>query len=449
MHRRWWILATVMLGTFMAPLDASVVNVALPDISRSFHTGVDATEWVLLAYMLVTSSTLILFGRLGDMIGQRTVYLIGFVVFGLASAACAFAPSLAVLVFARILQGLGASMLMSSSPAIITNAFPARERGRAIGTNGAAVAVALAVGPALGGVIVTYAHWPWIFLINVPISIAALAMAARILEPEERKSARFDFVGAAVGGAAIFALALALARSHVWGWGSPLTLGCIAAGGILAYAFYRLERGMQAPLLDFTLFENKTFLFSVVAAVFYFCASYALFFTIPLVAQQELHESGLRAGLLLTPIFALNVVLAPLAGHLSDRIPARYISTVGAVVLAVGLVLLGFMPDHPSLLLLVGVLALSGTGTAVFTQPNNSTIMGSAPQRRRGVAAGVLATARTTGQLFGVAVASAIYFARVAQLGAAAHSFAPAKPVFIAGAAIMVGVAAISFARGR
>ncbi len=431
----------------MAPLDASVVNVALPDIAHTFRVGVDATEWVLLSYMLVTSSMLILFGRLGDMLGQRAVYLIGFVVFGVCSAACAFAPSLVMLVVARVAQAVGAAMLMSSSPAIITNAFPANERGRAIGMNGAAVAAALAVGPALGGVIVTYAHWPWIFLINVPISIVALILAWRILRPEEHKRAKFDVGGALLGGVSIFVFTLALSRSHIWGWTSAITWGCIvlSVAGILA--FYRLERKLDAPMLDFSLFENKTFFFSVLSAVFYFCASYALFFTVPLVAQEQMRDSALHAGLLLTPIFALNVIVAPLAGWLSDRIPARYISTAGAVMFAAGLIVLGLLPDHPAVHLLVGCLVLSGAGTAVFTQPNNSTIMGSAPAQRRGVAAGILATARTTGQLLGVAFAGAIYFARVQELGNAAHSFAPAKAVFLAGAGIMFGVALLSFTR--
>ncbi len=159
---KWLVLCVVMLGTFMAPLDASVANVALPQIAKSFHTGVDATEWVLLTYLLVSASTLILFGRLGDLIGQKSVYLLGFVVFGLSSAGCAFSGSLPLLVFSRVTQALGAAMLMSSSPAIITNAFPSSQRGRAIGLNGAAVAAALACGPIVGGAIVTYAHWHWI-----------------------------------------------------------------------------------------------------------------------------------------------------------------------------------------------------------------------------------------------------------------------------------------------
>lgn len=444
---KWYALAAVMLGTFMAPLDATVANVALPSIAKSYASGVDATEWVLLAYLLVTASTLVLFGRLGDMIGQKTVYLLGFVIFGGASLACAFAPALWVLVAARILQGVGAAMLMSCTQAIITIVFPERERGRAIGLNGGAVAAALSCGPLLGGAIVTYAKWPWVFLINVPISIAALALAAFVLKRETRRAERFDFGGAALLSTTLFALSLALSRAHVWGWTSPAAIGCIAYAAFGAALFVAWERRIGFPVIDLSLFRNRTFLFSVLAAVLYFCASYALVFIVPLVAQSQLHRSGLQAGLLLVPVFALNIVLAPLSGALSDRIPARYLSTGGAVVFTCGLLALALLPAHPSVLQLTLALVLAGAGTAVFTQPNNNTIMGSAPRERRGVAAGILATARTSGQLLGIAVSGAIYFARIGQLGPLAHSYEPAKAVFLTGTGIMVAVAALSYTR--
>jgi EmrB/QacA subfamily drug resistance transporter len=436
-----------MLGTFMSPLDASIANVALPAIGRAFHTPVDAVEWVLLSYMLITSSTLVLFGRLGDLIGQKSVYTIGFAIFGASSLACAFAPAFWALVLARAVQGLGSAMLMSSSPAIITDAFPAQQRGRAIGLNGASVAVGLSTGPILGGWLVTYYDWRWIFLINVPISIAALAVSAFVLRRETRKPERFDFAGAAVAFSLLFALSLALSRAHAWGWDSPLTIGLLTYAATAAVLFVWVERRAAQPMLNLELFHNRTFAFSVLAATLFFCAMYCVVFTIPLAAQTALGKTGLQAGLLLIPVSALNVVLAPLAGALSDRVPARYISTAGAATMLAGSLLLAFLPVDPALPALYGALIVTGAGTAVFSQPNNSTIMGHAPPNRRGIAAGILATARTSGQLLGVCVAGAIYFFSVQRLGPLAHSFAPARGVFVAVAVLMAIVTLVSYTR--
>jgi DHA2 family multidrug resistance protein-like MFS transporter len=200
-------------------------------------------------------------------------------------------------------------------------------------------------------------------------------------------------------------------------------------------------------MLDLELFRNRTFAFSVLAATLYFCAMYCVVFTIPLSAQVALSKSGMQAGLLLLPISVLNVVLAPLAGSLSDRTPARYVSTIGALCFLAGSVLLALQPDRPVLWALYVSLFVAGAGTAVFSQPNNSTIMGTAPPNRRGIAAGILATARSTGQLLGVCVAGAIYFLRSQQLGPLAHTYAPAKAVFFAVAIIMVAVSLVSYAR--
>lgn len=444
---RWYALGAVMLGTLMAPLDASIANVALPTIGRAFHTPVDSTEWVLISYMLTTASTLVLFGRLGDLIGQKRVYITGFALFGLSSMACAFAPTFLLLVLARAVQGVGSAMLMSSSPAIITNAFPDKERGRAIGLNGAAVAVGLSLGPVLGGTIVTYADWRWIFFINVPIAIAALAVSAFVLKRESRSSEGFDFAGAALAFTALFAVSLALSRAHAWGWTSPRTIGALVYALCAIPAFIYLERRVKAPMLDLQLFKSRVFAFSVLAATVFFCAMYCVVFTIPLAAQTALGENGFHAGLLLLPVSALNVVLAPAAGAISDRVPARYVSSAGALVMVAGALLLAFLPPHPVTLLLVGALTVTGAGTAVFSQPNNSTIMGAAPANRRGIAAGMLATARTSGQLLGVCVAGAIYFFREQQLRAQSHSFAPATSVFFAVAALMVIVTVLSYMR--
>jgi EmrB/QacA subfamily drug resistance transporter len=442
---RWFALGAVMIGTVMGPLDASIANVALATIGHAFSTGVDNVEWVLLAYLLTMASTVALFGRLGDMIGQKRIYLIGFAVFGLSSLMCALAPSLLTLIAARAAQGIGSAMLVACTPAIITNAFPANERGRAIGMNGAAVAIGLTAGPVLGGFIVTYSDWRWIFLINVPISLVALIAATLILRPEAGKYAEFDALGSLLSGIGLFSLTLALSRAHVWGWTSPVTLGLLALFALVLPLFIRAERAAKAPMLDLTLFGKRTFAFSVAASTLYFTALFSVIFTLPIVAQVVLGRNGFQAGLLLFPITALNVVLAPVAGSLSDRIPARYVSTFGSSLFALGTILLVFLPDHPASWMIMAALFVCGAGTAVFSQPNNSTIMGNVPPERRGIAGGILATSRTTGQLLGVAISGAIYFALERHVGP--QSFLPARTVFGSVTLMLLVTSAVSFLR--
>jgi EmrB/QacA subfamily drug resistance transporter len=443
---RWYALAVIMVGSMMGTIDASIANVAIPTIARVYHHSVDDAEWVILAFMLVTASTLVLFGRLGDMFGQKRIYLGGFAIFGISSLACAFAPALGWLVAARAVQAIGAAMLVASNQALIVDMFPASDRGRAIGFNGAAVAVGLSFGPVLGGAIVTYGDWRWIFLINVPISAIALIGAALVLKPVRRGTQGFDPIGALLSIAGLFTISLALSRSDVWGWSSPWTIGLLVAGVVVIAAFIVVERRVKVPTLDLGLFRSRLFGFSVLAAFVYFIALSGLIFIIPLSAQTALGDSAFAAGLLLMPITALNIVLAPIAGALSDRVPVRYVSTAGALLVAAGLFLLSRLPSSPLIWELIGALLVAGCGTAVFSQPNNSAIMGSAPQNRRGIAAGTLATARTSGQLLGVAVASAVYFART-QAGANVHSFAPATAYFGFTALVMLVVAGISWVR--
>lgn len=444
---RWYALAVIMLGSMMGTLDASIANVAIPTIARVYHHSIDDAEWVVLAFMLVSASTLVLFGRLGDMFGQKRVYLMGFAVFGISSIACAFAPSLIVLALSRGVQAIGAAMLVSSNQALIVDTFPGTMRGRAIGFNGAAVAIGLSLGPIIGGAIVTFGDWRWIFLINVPITILALIGAAIILRPVKHTPQGFDPYGALLSIGALFFIALPLSRAQVWGWTSPWTIRLFCAGLALLIVFIAVERRIATPTLDLALFKSRVFAFSVIAALVYFVAIAGLIFIVPVTAQTALHMSAFAAGFLLMPITALNIVLAPLAGALSDRVPVRYVSTSGAVLVAIGLALLSRLPLHPTMWELTAFLVVTGAGTAVFSQPNNSAIMGSAPQNRRGIAAGTLATARTTGQLLGVAVAGAVYFTREAQLGTHGESFAPATAYFGVIAVVMVAVAAISWVR--
>ncbi len=444
---RWYALAVIMLGSMMGTLDASIANVALPTIAHVYGRPLDESEWVVLVFMLVTASTLVLFGRLGDMFGQKRIYLGGFAIFGLSSLLCALAPSLGTLVAGRAVQALGAAMIVSSTQALIVDAFPVAERGRAIGFNGAAVAAGLSLGPIIGGAIVTYGDWRWIFMLNVPISMIALAGAALVLHPARHERHGFDPLGALLSTTGLFAFALALSRADDWGWSAPQTIFLLALALVALALFIVVELRAPAPMLDLNLFRSRMFAFSVLAAFVYFIALSGLIFIIPLAAQTALGYSAFAAGFLLMPITALNIVLAPLAGSLSDRVPIRYVATTGATLVAVGFFALSRVPPIPPVWELIGALVLTGCGTAVFSQPNNSAIMGSAPPHRRGIAAGTLATARTTGQMVGVAVAGAVYFALDDARGAHGTTFAPATTYFGVMIFVMLVVAAISWTR--
>jgi EmrB/QacA subfamily drug resistance transporter len=440
---QWYALAVIMLGSMMGTLDASIANVAMPTIARAYGSTVDNAEWVLLSFMLVMSSTLVLFGRLGDMFGQKRIYLGGFAIFGLSSLACAFAPSLLLLVLARAVQAIGAAMLVSSNQALIADIFPPESRGRAIGFNGAAIAVGLSLGPIIGGAIVTFWHWQWIFLINVPISLIAMIAATIILRPIRNESRGFDPLGAALSIVGLFCLSLALSRVHVWSWHTTAPLAAVSL--VALGTFLVVERRVASPTLDLDLFKSRVFAFSVLAAFVYFVAIAGLIFIVPLAAQTALGYSPFAAGLLLMPITALNVVLAPLAGSLSDRMPIRYVSTFGAIVVAIGLFVISRLPALPSTWELALAMMIAGFGTAVFSQPNNAAIMGAAPTHQRGIAAGTLATARTTGQLLGVAASGAVYFSLAMRTNG--HTFAPASAYFGMAAIVMIAVAAISWTR--
>ena len=437
-----------MLGAIMGPLDGSIANVAMPAISHALHSSLDQVEWVLLAYMLVTASTLVLFGRVGDMLGQKRIYLSGFVAFGLGSVACALAPSLAWLVGFRVFQAIGAAMMTTSAQALVVDIFPGSERGRAIGLVGAAVAVGLSVGPVLGGFIVTVADWRWIFLINVPICVAALAFAAWVIKPATPKREGFDVTGAVCSILCLFALSLALSRAHVWGWGSPRIIALLMTSAIAFSIFLFVERRAAYPTLDLSLFSNRLFSMSTLAAVMFYTVLSGMVFILPLTAQTALGDSPLAAGLLLIPLTVLNIAVAPLAGWLSDLVPARYVATAGALAVSAGAFMLSRLPFHPSNVQIGFALVIAGIGGATFNPPNTSAIMGAAPPNRRGIASATMGTARSNGQLLGVAVAGAVYFARAHALGRFGSTYAPTAAYFAVVATLMLGVAVVSWMRG-
>ncbi len=395
----------------MSALDGSVVNTLLPVLSHELRTSVAGIEWVTTIYLIVISGMLLSVGRAGDLFGHKRLFLGGFTLFVIGSALCGLADSAHTLAALRVVQALGAAMLMATSPAILTRSFPASQRGRALGAQGTFTYLGLTVGPSLGGWLAEAFGWRSVFYINVPVGLAAMALAFRSIADDTVRKAeeRFDFVGAALFTSGLMTLMMALNQGQEWGWMSPLTLGVVAGAAALLVVFVRVERRRPAPMLDLALFGNRTFSASTVSALLNYSCVYAVTFVLPFLLIQGRGLGTAQAGLVLTAQPIVMAIVAPVSGALSDRIGSRGLATTGMALLAAGLVALALLVTHGTLPQLAAALALVGLGIGIFVSPNNSALMGAAPRNRQGIASGVLATARNVGMVLGVGFAGAIF----------------------------------------
>ena len=410
------LLAAVGIGTFMSALDGSIVGVVLPVMRHEMNTSVASIQWVVTIYLLVVSGTLLGFGRLGDMIGHKSTYIWGFVVFVAGSALCGLAPGEASLVAFRAMQAIGAAMLFANSLAILTADFPPERRGRVLGMQAMMTYLGLTVGPPLGGWLAGAYGWRAIFFINVPIGVVAVAMAIRAIPADggELRLGHFDWAGAGVFFAGLTALVVALNRGDSAGWASPTVLGLMGAAVVAGTAFIMLERRSERPMLDLSLFRDMTFSASTVSAVLNYITVYTVVFLMPFYLQQGLGLTPARTGLLLAVQSVVMAVVAPIAGRLSDRTGTRAPAVGGMVVLAVGLVALGLLGARGSEAGVALALGVVGLGTGTFISPNSSALMGSAPRNRLGIASGVLAEARNVGMVLGVGLAGAVFTSSLA-----------------------------------
>jgi EmrB/QacA subfamily drug resistance transporter len=429
MERKWLILTSVSLGSLMATLDGSIVNIALPAIQTDFTIDLTTVEWVVVAYLLVVGSLLLPFGRLGEVLTFKRVYLVGFAIFTLASVCCGAAPNAAGLVAFRVVQGVGAAMLMAMGPAIVAHTFHDRERGRALGLNAISVSIGLSLGPALGGILTQVASWRAIFLINAPIGLLAILWAARVLPAETRgKDESFDVKGAALSGVALFALLLALSDGQEWGWTSPAIVGLFIAFIILGGAFLLAERRSIQPMIDLALFRIRPFSAGLASVVVAFAGLFTATFLLPFLLEQGRGFSPIEAGLLLTPVPITMALVAPLSGAASDRFGPRILASAGMAIMALGLLSLTQLPVDFALPDLVWRLVLLGVGQGMFMSPNSSAVLGSVPRPRIGTASGTLAQMRVNGQALGIALSGAIVATRLpvhlAELGGGAPTAA-------------------------
>jgi EmrB/QacA subfamily drug resistance transporter len=408
---RWYVLATVSIGTFMSTLDSSIVNVALPTISGQLHSDLSTLQWAVTAYLLTISSLLPVFGRTADLLGRRKVYSLGFIIFTVGSVLCGSAQNIWFLVGTRVLQAVGASMLMANSAALITAIFPFQERGKALGLTGTVVALGSMTGPALGGILIGLTGWRSIFYINVPIGIIGYLAALSILplDKPRKDEERFDFIGALLFSLGMISVLLAINNGEDWGWSSlPVLLGLILGVTLLAL-FVINERKVQHPMIELSLFRNRPFVIGNISGGLSFVAMFANNMLLPFYLQQILNYSPSRVGLVMTAFPIMMAVVAPLSGNASDKYGPLILTTSGLSITALGLFYYSTLSPTASFYQVIIGPLLMGLGSGMFQSPNNSSVMSSVPPQKLGLAGGINSLVRNVGMITGIALSVSLF----------------------------------------
>jgi EmrB/QacA subfamily drug resistance transporter len=409
-NRKWWTLGSLSFALFMIMLDNTIVNVALPAIQKDLGIGVAELEWTVTAYALTFAVLLLTGGKLGDLVGRRLIFTIGLVVFTSSSLACGLSSGATELIAARAVQGVGSALMMPATLSIITATFAARERGMAIGIWAGVSAMALAIGPLLGGVITEHISWNWIFYVNVPIGILGI-IASIVVVPESRDTSReqrLDLPGLLASGAGLLALVYALIEAHKYGWTSGTILGLFAVAAVSLAAFVLLELRQRLPMLDLSLFRNGTFTGANVVAILVTLAMFGIFVFFPIYMQRYLGWSPIQAGAALLPWTLLIVIFAPIAGKLSDKVGSRWLMAAGMTTVGLCCLELSTVSVGSSFWRLLPGFILGGLGMSFVMTPMSAAVMGAAPVDKAGVASGVLNTFRQVGVALGIAITGAI-----------------------------------------
>ena len=413
--QRYWAIAAILLAISMSVLDSTIANIALPSIARGFRVTGAASVWVINAYQLAILVALLPLASLGEAVGYRRVSQTGLAVFTAASLACAFAPSLGVLCLARVVQGFGAAGIMSVNAALVRFTYPQHMLGRAIGINAFVIATSAAIGPTIASAVLAVAQWRWLFAINVPIGVIAIAIAIFALPAAERVPRRLSHAGTALNAAALVLLVTGL-QTFAHEQAALLASAQIALGCVFAFALVRHELGSPAPLVPLDLLRIRLFRLSSATSVCSFIAQMAAMVALPFGIQQ-LGRSPVETGLLMTPWSVAVALTAPAAGRLADRYHPGALGGAGLVILSAGLLLLATIPHPATAWDFVWRMAVCGAGFGLFQSPNNRAMLASAPRARSGAAGGMLGTARLLGQTIGAA-GVAILFRSYSQRGA-------------------------------
>jgi EmrB/QacA subfamily drug resistance transporter len=410
-NRRWWTLAAMCFALFMIMLDNTVVNVALPSIQDDLGVSLSGLEWTVNIYTLTFAVLLVTGGRLGDILGRRKMFLFGVVVFALSSAAIGLSPGEGWLVAGRALQGAGAAFMMPATLSIITVTFPAEERGKAIGTWAGVSALALAIGPVVGGALTEYVSWRAIFFLNLPVAVGAVAVTLFATHESRDESHRhtIDWPGIGALSIGLTALVLALIEGNEWGWGSAriIALAAVAVVGLVGFAL--IEPRVREPMVDFSLFKSRTFLGANFVAFIVSFSMFAMFFFTALYLQNILGYSAVEAGVRFLPSTLMIVLIAPLAGRLTDRVGPRPLMVAGLSLTAFALFLQTRIEVDTGYGLLLPAFILMGTGMALVMSPMSTAAMNSVEPEKAGVGSGILSMSRMVGATFGVAAIGALF----------------------------------------
>jgi EmrB/QacA subfamily drug resistance transporter len=414
-QNKWWTLAAVCTATFMLLIDVTVVNVALPEISRDLDASFTDLQWVVDAYALGLAALLLTAGSLGDRLGRRLIFVAGLVLFVIASIACGVAPSPTFLNVARGIQGIGAAAMFATSLALLAGAFQGRERGTAIGIWGATIGGAVAVGPLVGGALTDGLGWEFIFFVNVPIGALAIAMTLRfVAESRDPTPGGIDWAGLVLFSTALFLLVFALVRGNAEGWGSGLIVAFLLWAGGLLLLFVWVERRREHPMLDLTLFRLPTFTGAAIAAFCLSASAFSMFLYQTLFIQNQLGYKPFNAGLVFLPTTLVSFFVAPISGRLSERIEVRWLFGAGLLLVGIGLLLqLPTSPGSDWTVLLPGFL-VAGVGVGLANPAIATTAVGVVHAARSGMASGINSTFRQVGIATGIAGLGAVFQSQIA-----------------------------------
>jgi EmrB/QacA subfamily drug resistance transporter len=409
-ERKWWTLIAVAVAIFMLLLDITVVNVALPDIQRSLHSGFSDLQWVVNAYSLTLAAFLLTAGALADLLGRRRVFVAGLVVFTLSSAACGLSGSPLALNIARAVQGTGGAMMFATSLALIAHAFRGKDRGVAFGVFGGVIGAAVAVGPVVGGVITSTIGWEWIFFVNVPIGALAVALTLKqVAESRDPDASGADWLGLLTFSGSLFLLVFALVQGNEQGWGSTRILAYLIGACVLLVLFVAVELRQRRPMLDLTLFARPAFAGASIVAFAVSASMFSMFLYLTLYIQDVLGYGPLQAGLRFLPVTLLSFVVAPVAGRLSVHLPVRLLLGVGMLLVSAGLLAMTAIDAGSGWTTLIPGFLLAGAGIGMINPPLASTAIGVVHHSRSGMASGINNTFRQVGIATGIAGLGAVF----------------------------------------
>lgn len=417
----WWALLSVALGQFMVVVDVTILNIALPALSLDFGADLPELEWVQISYSLTMIGLVSIFGRISDVIGRKRLYVTGLALFALASALAAAAPVIELLIAARVLQAVGGAFITSNTLAILTDVFPLGRRGVAMGVQSILISGGAATGPVLGGFLVTHFGWEAVFLVNLPVGALSAALAMKVLPPLVSGRARepLDVLGAALLLAGLAGTLLGLTRAPEWGWTSGRTLAAFGLGLPLVAAFVWRQRRATHPLVKPSLFRIRPFVFGQISGMFATTCLVSMVFLLPFYWQALRGLTAQQAGLYMLPIPLCIGAMAPIAGRLSDRIGSRGLTTVALTTVAGAALLISRVDATTPVIDVLWRLAVFGLGAGMFMAPNNNATMSAAPEADRGVASGLLALFRFSGQALGIAFAGTLFLHAAGHAGSA------------------------------